>query len=449
MADWQNDSDTSDGGGATIVRRHHGRRIAKLASLTLLILLVVVLTIAWVSRRTIATSFLEREFESRGVQATYQLDRVGLRTQQVRNLVIGDPKKPDLIAKFAQVQVRLKWNGTFEIYRIVARGVRLRGRLANGKVSWGQIDKLMPPPSGKPFALPDFALDVADSTISLATPFGPFGIAVEGSGRLSGGFKGRVVAASQRIVPGRCEISNMRTWLAVEVVARRSHAVGPLVVDRLRCPSSRFEITKPRFDVDTRFNESFTNYDGKGRMAIGTLVAGTNGLAAFAGNLTFKGNPAATYGTLDLSAQRSRLATIYADRTRLRGKYRLGITGGTAVMVGDYLATSATLDPSATAAVMGPLLAAKNTPIGQTGRRAAPNWTEPIWKKPQRTSAQPVPTATLPLLPSRAVNGRRRPRTRPSGKLPSSWATVLMAVEPSRAAAKRIGASASRWPPAE
>ena len=365
MAEWRDDDgDVDAGDGTIVVRRRRGRQIAKLASLAFLLLLIVALALAWISRRTIATNFLENEFESRGVQASYSLDRVGLRTQQVSNLVIGDPKRPDLIAKFAQVEVRLKWNGSFEIYRIVARGVRLRGRLVDGKVSWGQVDKLLPPPSGKPFELPDFALDIADSTISLATPFGPFGIAIEGNGKLTGGFKGRVAAVSPRVVPGRCEMTNLRTFLAVDVVARRPHAVGPLTVDRLRCPTSRFEIVKPRFEVDTRFNESFTNYDGKGRMAIETLVAGENGLAAFVGDLTFNGNLEATYGTLKLAAQRSRLATIYADRTRLEGKYRLGITGGTLVMVGDYATTSATLDPSVTSIVTGPLAAARNTPIG-------------------------------------------------------------------------------------
>ena len=356
--------DMGAGDGIIVVRRRRGRQVAKIASLGLLLLLIVALALAWVARRQIATNFLENEFESRGVQATYSLDRVGLRTQQVSNLVIGDPKRPDLIAKFAQVEVRLKWNGSFEIYRIVARGVRLRGRLVDGKVSWGQIDKLLPPPSGKPFELPDFALDIADSTISLATPFGPFGIAVEGNGKLTGGFKGRVAAVSPKVVPGRCEMTNLRTLLAVDVVARRPHAVGPFTVDRLSCPASKFEIVRPRFDVDTHFNESFTRYEGRGRMAIETLVAGENGLAAFVGDLTFNGDPSATYGTVKLAAQKSRLATIYADRTRLEGKYRLGITGGTAVMVGNYLATSATLDPSATAAITGPLAAAKNTPIG-------------------------------------------------------------------------------------
>src|SRR4051794_15731579 len=155
------------------VRRSSWTRVAMFVGFGLIILLLLAVVIAWVQRRPIATHFLKREFERRGVEATYQLDRVGLRTQQVSNLVIGDPKRPDIVARFAQIQMRLKLDGSFEVYRIVARGVRLRGRLVNGKVSWGQIDRLMPPPSKKPFALPEFALDIADSSISLATPFGP------------------------------------------------------------------------------------------------------------------------------------------------------------------------------------------------------------------------------------------------------------------------------------
>ena len=96
--------------------------------------------------------------------------------------------------------MRLKWDGNFEVYRVVARGARLRGRLVHGRVSWGQIDKLLPPPTNKPFALPNFAVDIADSSIALATPFGPVGLAIEGHGKLSGGFKGRAAVVSPRLV---------------------------------------------------------------------------------------------------------------------------------------------------------------------------------------------------------------------------------------------------------
>src|SRR5687767_3617508 len=221
------------------VRRYRGRRAFMIVGIGLLILLLVALAGLWIARRPIATSFLEREFERRGVEATYRLDRVGLRTQQVSNLVIGDPRRPDLTARFAQLQTRIQWNGSVEVYRVVARGVRLRGRLVNGRVSWGQIDRLLPPPSDKPFQLPDFVLDVADSSISLATPFGPLGIALHGAGNLSGGFKGRLAASSPRLIPGLCRITNLRANVAIEVEARRPHVDGPLQVGRLVCPKSR------------------------------------------------------------------------------------------------------------------------------------------------------------------------------------------------------------------
>ncbi|MEO8548160.1 MAG: YdbH domain-containing protein [Sphingomicrobium sp.] len=353
-----------DSSGAVVVRRYRGRRIAMFAGIGLLGLLIVVLAGLWIERRPIATGFLKREFTQRGVEATYQLDRVGLRTQQVSNLVIGDPKDPDLTARFAQIQTRIKWNGSVEVFRVVARGVRLRGRLVHGKVSWGQVDKLLPPPSGKPFQLPNFVLDVADSSISLVTPFGPLGVALEGVGNLTGGFKGRIAASSPRLVPGKCEIVNLRANMAVAVEARRPHVEGPLTVGRLNCPKSRLEMVAPRFDINSRFNESFSSYDGSGRMAIQTLTAGDNGLSAFVGDLTFRGSPKATYGSVKLAAQRSRLASIFADRTRLAGQYRLDVTGGSLVFIGNYAANSATLAPSTLASVTGPLAAAAKTPIG-------------------------------------------------------------------------------------
>jgi len=348
-----------------IVRRGpRWRRIAMFGALGLVAIVLIAIAVLWTERRSLATQYLQSAFEDRGVQASYHLDRVGFRTQQVSNLVIGDPRRPDVTARVAQIQMRVKWNGSFEVYRIVARGVRLRGRMINGKVSWGQIDKLLPPPSGKPFQLPNFVLDVADSSISLATPFGPIGVALEGNGKLSGGFKGRAAVVSPQLIPGRCAATNLRAYVAVAVVARRPGVDGPITLDRFACPASRFDIVSPRFDAATSFNESFTSVDGRGRMAISTLTAGANGLAAFAGELSYKGPLADVRGNVKLAAQKSRMATIYADRTRLDGSYRLGIRAGTFSLAGDFAADSAALDPSMLAGVTEPLKAAARTPIG-------------------------------------------------------------------------------------
>src|SRR5438270_6523790 len=339
-------------------------RIAAALAITVLVLLCVLVAVVWIQRRPIATHYLKGEFERRGVTATYHLDRVGLRTQEVSNLVIGDPKRPDLIARYAHIETRLKWNGNFEVYRIVARGVRLRGRLIHGRVSWGQIDKLLPPPSNKPFALPDFAVDISDSSIALATPFGPVGFALEGHGKLSGGFAGRVAIASQLLAPGRCAATHVHANVAVAVVARRPQIDGPVTAERFACPVSRFDIAGPRFDAKASFNEAFTSIDGGGRMAMTSLVAGANGLANFVGDISFKGALNDVAARVRLSAQKSRMGTIFAERTRLDGRYHLNGELGTFDMGGSYAADSAALAPSMFAGVTQPLAAAAKTPIG-------------------------------------------------------------------------------------
>ena len=347
-----------------IVRRLLWARLAMYVALGILALLVLALAVIWIERRPIATHFLKGEFERRGVQARYHLDKVGFRTQQVSELVIGDPNHPDLVAKRAIIQMRLKLDGSFRVYRVVARGVRLRGRLVHGKVSWGQIDKLLPPPSNKPFQLPDIVLDVADSSVSLATPFGPVGLALEGSGRLTGGFKGHLAVASPRLVPGRCAAVNLRTYAAVAVVARHPNVDGPVTLGSFVCPASRFYVVAPRFDAKASFNESFTSVDGRGRMAIGTLTAGANGLAAFIGDISYKGSLANVDGRVRLSAQRSRMATATAERTRLLGAYHLGMQNGTFALVGDFAADNSTLDPKQLDSITVPLASAAGTPIG-------------------------------------------------------------------------------------
>ena len=104
---------TPAGAGEPIVaRRSTGARIAMIAGLALLAVLLAAVVVVWIQRKPIATHFLRQEFERRGVSASYTLDRIGFRTQKVSNLVIGDPKRPDLVARNATIQMRLKLDST-------------------------------------------------------------------------------------------------------------------------------------------------------------------------------------------------------------------------------------------------------------------------------------------------------------------------------------------------
>ncbi|NUT01498.1 MAG: hypothetical protein HOP96_11025 [Sphingomonas sp.] len=363
MAERQSD----DGGypdGTVIVRRRGWRRVSGIVLLSLLALFVLLIAGVWLARKPIATRVLQQQFEQRGVRATYELQRVGLRTQEVKNLVIGDPKNPDLVARYAQVQLRWTITGSVRVYRIVTRGVRLKGKIVGGKVVWGEVSKLLPPPSDKPFALPNIVLDIADSSISLQTPFGLLGFALAGSGNLTGGFKGHVATVSPRLDMGRCNLDGARAYTAVQVVARRPRVEGPFVADRFACPASNLLMDAPRFELNSRFSESFTTFDGNARLTTQRVIAGANGLAAMTGNVRFTGTPKAAYGKIDAAAQRSRLGPIYADRTRINGRYLIGASAGTLSLIADYSAQNANLAPSVMASVTDPLSAAKSTPIG-------------------------------------------------------------------------------------
>lgn len=357
-------SDYATSSGVAVEHAPSWRRLAMLISLGVFAALIIIVALVYVQRRPLADRFVRNELERRGVTATYTLDRVGFRSQVVRNLVIGDPKDPDLTARYAEIRTRLTWQGSFEVYQIIARGVRLRGQLAGGRLRWGQVDRLLPPPSDKPFKLPDFTLDIADATIGLKTPFGPVGIALAGSGKLSGGFAGRAAVASPRLAPGRCVAQGLHANVAVTVVARRPNLDGPVKLQSFRCPASRLAVEQPRFDAKASFNESFTSVEGSGRMTIQTFVAGANGLANFNGQLTYKGPLSDVRGRVILSSQRSRLAIIYADRTRLDARYGLGLRDGRLALVGKFTANSATLDEPMYRSIAGPLSAAAKTPIG-------------------------------------------------------------------------------------
>ena len=91
------------------------------------------------------------------------------------------------------------------------------------------------------------------------------------------------------------------------------------------------------------------------------------------GELTFRGDPSATYGAVNCRrgnrGWRPSLPSAPAGRPLPARRH-----GGTFVMVGDYAANSATLDPAMMAGITGPLAAAATTPIGPvaTSMRGGP-----------------------------------------------------------------------------
>ncbi|QAY75481.1 YdbH domain-containing protein [Sphingosinicella sp. BN140058] len=305
-----------------VVRRSRGKR---LVLPSVLLVLVGVLALLWASRMRIAQDYLDRELARRGVQASYDVERIEFGRQQLANLVIGDPRNPDLVAR--SVELRLSWGFRRpRIALVTARGVRLRGRVIDGRVSFGQIDKLLPPPSGAPFRFPDQAVDVADASLRLDTPWGRIGLGLEGKGNLADGFRGKLAAASQGVRIGTCRLAAPRAFWQIAIDDARPHFAGPLRATSIGCGDLR--IDNPNLALDATLTEALDGWRGKAGMTADAATRGADALGAFSGKIGFEGNAATTSGGIALAARSLRSAKVSAGRSRLDGRYSVSLDSG-------------------------------------------------------------------------------------------------------------------------
>ena len=273
----------------------------------------------WFRRVPIATHYLKREFEQpRGHRQLPPRSRRpaqpgGQQSRHRRSEASRSRRQAMPI-----IETRLKWNGNFEVYRIVARGVRLRGGWCTARSAGGRSTSCLPPPS---------ATSRSRCPISCST----LPTAASRWRRHSGRSESRSKATASSVAAstagsrsparswslGRCGGDQPSRGLGVAVVARHPQVQGPLALDRFACPASRFDIAAPRFDAKASFNEAFTSIDGSGRMAIATLVAGVErpGQLCSATSAT-RGRSTTWPAEVKLSAQQSRLATDYRPSHR-------------------------------------------------------------------------------------------------------------------------------------
>ena len=208
----------------------------------LLVLLVMVGVAAWLQRRTIARGFVDRELARRGVPARYEIEQLSPWRQRLVNVSIGDPRDPDLVADWIELRTSLyPWRA--EVLVAKAGKVRAKGRIVNGALSLGSLDRLLPPPSGKPFALPRLIVDVADAQLRLDSGGGLVVLGLSGKGMLADGFAGTLRADSTRLRIADCALDGVAASMQLRIRhgAPRLPAQPPLangVCRRLRCFSA-------------------------------------------------------------------------------------------------------------------------------------------------------------------------------------------------------------------
>ncbi|MGQ0559055.1 MAG: intermembrane phospholipid transport protein YdbH family protein [Sphingosinicella sp.] len=328
----------------------------------LLVLGVAGLILVWSMRVRLATDYIDSEFTRRGVQASYQVRRIGLGTQLFENLVIGDPRRPDATARYVSVQVLVGLTGP-RIGLISARGVRMRGRIVDGRLSLGQVDRLLPPPTGEPFRLPDQRIDVDRAAIVLETPAGQMALALSGRGNLADGFAGRLALASRRLRLGDCRLEAPVADLAVGVADAEPSFRGPARATAIAC-GRRIAIGRAGARLALTLGEDFASWRGRADIGAAQVSLGNSGLQALAGRLSLRGDIRSTQGDLRLGGDAVGFGPVGSGRIRVSGRYALAAERGAIQLAGIATGERLTVDDSELAPIVGALRDLRGTPAG-------------------------------------------------------------------------------------
>jgi translocation and assembly module TamB len=341
------------------------RRVWPRAVLALLLFVLLVLLVVWTQRVGIAEDYIERELRRRGVEASYDVTNIGFRRQRLENVVLGDPADPDLVAHTVEVEILIGFHRP-RVGLITARGVRLRGRVMDGTVSFGEVDKLLPPPTDEPFRLPDQRIDLADAGLLLETPGGAVGIGINGKGNLSDGFSGHVAALSQGLDLGACRIAAPRALLAVRVADGRPTLRGPLRAESGGCGET-LDIVEPHLGLDLTLARGFDAWRGSADSRAAAVRAGPQALGGVTARLSFAGNARQTAGDLRLGAVSAATNDFRAGGTRLAGRYAFAPQRGEIAFVGDAALTGLVARQGAIGPLARELRALGGTPIEPIG----------------------------------------------------------------------------------
>ena len=117
----------------------------------------------WLARNRIADGVIADELASLGLPARYTIVSIGPGREVLANVVVGDPRRPDLVIERAELSLAWSLTGP-RIGQITLVRPRLYGTLHNGHASFGALDKVIyaRPASKTPFRLPDWRLSIVD-----------------------------------------------------------------------------------------------------------------------------------------------------------------------------------------------------------------------------------------------------------------------------------------------
>lgn len=276
----------------------------------------------WLARKPIADRFIARTLAAYGIEGRYEVTRIGPRTQRIEHLVIGDPRAPDLTVRQLEVDIGIGFSGA-RIDALRAEGVRLRGRLADGRLSLGQLDRLLQGGTTEAAALPDWTVALRDAQAAIATPYGPVTLTAAGQGYLPDGFRGTLAGAAGRLRFGDCALDGLSAPIGLTTSGGQIVLDGPLRSRRLDCEGTALALPDPQIDLNLRSDPGLADLSLAASFSADGLTQAGRRFGRLSGLLTMKGGKAAWRGSAALSAESAQLQGLATDAAKLRANFAM------------------------------------------------------------------------------------------------------------------------------
>ncbi|MEO9600523.1 YdbH domain-containing protein [Parasphingorhabdus sp.] len=277
----------------------------------------------WISRAILADNIIQSQLDQMDVTASYEIEDIGLRKQAIRNVIIGDPERPDMTADLVEVGSSLTTGGV-GINWVRASGVKLFGRLENGRLSFGDIDKFTDPEDDSPLALPEMWLGLADAKLRIDSEYGAVGLALTGEGQLQDGFNGEIAAISRNLKLGDCTLERPTFFGEIAIRDKKPRLEGPLRLPNLACGSLDLSAEDFAAQVAVDLGENLASWSGNIGLIGGPLRYASYASQEIKASLDLSGDFEQSSGDVDLAASGLQSPYGRADISRTKGQFALG-----------------------------------------------------------------------------------------------------------------------------
>jgi hypothetical protein len=367
-------SDVDDSVASEPARRRRWLR----ALLIILALLVTAILVAWLSRERIAGNVIEGQLRKYDIPATYTIAYIGPDKQVLTNVVVGNPRAPDMTVERAEVIIKYRL-GTPTLGRVTLVRPRLFGTMRGGKLSFGVLDKALFRDTGRPPGLPKLDLRLVDGRARIESDYGPVGIKADGAGKVDSGFAGILAVAAPKLDGGGCAARRATLYGKIATASGKASIDGPLRMGELSCRSQGLALQNAALALTATVDADFKGVDGRGRLETGAFQAAgarANGVAGTIQATFRKQALTARYSVAarGLSHPQANAALVTAEGT-LRARDRLGSLELQSEIAGNGVRMGAGLDRvladaarSTRGTLIAPLLAQARTALAREGR---------------------------------------------------------------------------------